>query len=264
LIGAQPTPEEAAALDRAILAAYKAKGITADPRTHTRPAPLLRELAAALDRDKQPAAATLAARLAPYTSGSHRGLFDGPTTARPEGHLVVFSLRELPDELAAVGTLLVLDAIWRQVTNPTARRRRLVLVDEAWQLMQHPAGAKFLFRMAKSARKHWCGLTVATQDPADLLATDLGQAVVANAATQILLGQAPQTIELVARAFGLSCGEREFLLAAQPGEGLVLAGPHRAAFKSLASPAERPQVTTDPAELTKLDTDAEGGDGAAR
>ncbi len=264
LLGGQPAPQEAAALDRAILAAYKAKGISADPRTHARPAPLLADLASALNDDPHSAADTLAARLEPYTSGSHRGLFDGPTTARPEGHLVVFSLRELPDELAGVGTLLTLDAIWRQVTNPTRRRRRLVLVDEAWLLMRDPVGARYLHRLAKSARKHWCGLTVATQDPADLLATDLGQAVVANATTQILLGQAPQTIEQVARAFGLSGGEREFLLAAQPGEGLLLAGPHRVAFKSLASPSERPEVTSDPAELAELDDDQDDDEGPAR
>jgi type IV secretory pathway VirB4 component len=243
LLGQQPTPEEAAALDRAILAAYKAKGISADPRTHTRPAPLLRDLAAVLDRDAHPEAKALGARLQPFTTGSHRGLFDGPSSARPEGHLVVFSLREVPDELAGVGTLLVLDAIWRQVADPARRRRRLVLVDEAWLLLRDKVGARYLFRLAKSARKHWCGLTVATQDAADLLASDLGQAVVANAATQILLGQAPQTIDQVAQAFRLSDGERQFLLAAQPGQGLLLSGEHRVAFTSLASPStEHPLV----------------------
>ena len=266
LLGQPPTPEEAAALDRAIIACYKAKGISADPRTHTRPAPLLADLAAALTRDTQPGAKTLAARLQQFVTGSHRGLFDGPTTARPEGHLVVFSLRELPDELAGVGTLLVVDAIWRQVTNPAQRRRRLVLVDEAWLLLRDPVGARYLFRLAKSARKHWCGLTVATQDAADLLASDLGQAVVANAATQILLGQAPQTIDQVARAFRLSGGERQFLLGAQRGEGLLLAGEHRVAFKSLASPStEHALATSDPAELAELHGDQDpDDDGAAR
>jgi type IV secretory pathway VirB4 component len=255
LCGQPPAPQEAAALDRAILAAYKARGITADPRTHPRPAPLLADLAAALGRDQDPAAGMLAARLQPFTSGSHRGLFDGPTTARPEGHLVVFSLRELPDELAAVGTLLTLDAIWRQITNPAVRRRRLVVVDEAWLLLRDPIGAKYLLRLAKSARKHWCGLTVATQDPGDLLASELGQAVVSNAATQILLGQAPQTIDQVARAFRLSEGERAFLLAAQPGDALLLAGSHRVAFTSLASPAEHPLVTTSPEFLAALEAE---------
>jgi len=256
-------PAATAALDRAILAAYAAKGITADPRTHTRPAPLLADLAAALAADSEPAARTLAARLVPFTTGSHRRLFDGATTTRPGGHLLVFSLRELPEELFAAGTLLALDQVWRRVTNPARRRRRLVVVDEAWLLMRDLAGAKFLFRLAKSARKHWCGLTVITQDPADLLGSELGHAVVANAATQILLGQAPQATEPLAHAFRLSEGEQAFLLAARPGEGILAAGPHqRVAFRAEAtSSAEDALVTTDPAELAELD---EAPDGAAR
>ncbi len=238
LLGEKPDPATAAALDRGIVSAYESAGITADPRSHGRPAPLLRDLAAALDADGDPAARALAARLAPYVSGTHRGLFDGPTTTRPEGHLVVFSLRDLPDELKTAGTLLTLDAIWRRVSDPSKRKRRLVIVDEAWLLMAERSGAEFLFRMAKSARKHWVGLTVVTQDAADLLGSPLGQAVVANAATQILLRQAPQTIDALAEAFGLSAGERAYLLGAPKGHGLLAAGQDRVAFRVLASRAE--------------------------
>ena len=194
LLGGGLGPDEKAALDRGVLGAYEAVGVTADPRTHSRPAPTLVGLAEALRADAEPAAASLANRLAPFTRGSHRGLFDGPTTLRPEGHLVVLSLRDLPDELKAAGTLLTLDAVWRAIAGAAPPRRRLVVVDEAWLLMREPEGARFLFRMAKSARKRWCGLTVVTQDAADLLGSPLGQAVVANAATQVLLRQAPQAI----------------------------------------------------------------------
>jgi type IV secretory pathway VirB4 component len=238
LLGEKPDPASAAALDRGIVAAYESAGITADPRSHARPAPLLADLAAALDQDSDPAARSLAARLATYVSGTHRGLFDGPTTTRPDGHLVVFSLRYLPDELKAAGTLLTLHAIWRRVSDPSKRTRRLVIVDEAWLLMAERSGAEFLFRMAKSARKHWAGLTVVTQDAADLLGSPLGQAVVANAATQILLRQAPQSIDALAEAFGLSAGERAYLLGAPRGTGLLAAGSERVAFSALASPAE--------------------------
>jgi type IV secretory pathway VirB4 component len=233
-------------LDRAAVVAYTAKGITSDPRTHARPAPLLADLTHALDQDPDPAGPALAARLAPYVTGSFRGLFAQPTSSRPDGHLLVVSLRDLPEELKAAGTLLALDTIWRTVSDPTRRRRRLVVVDEAWLLTQQQAGARFLARLAKSARKHRCGLSVITQDAADLLAIDLGQAVVANAATQILLGQAPQAIDQLTRAFGLTDGERQQLLAAPVGEGL-LAGPggQRAWFKALASPAEHALLTTD-------------------
>jgi type IV secretory pathway VirB4 component len=238
LLAAKPDPAAAAALDRAVLAAYEKVGITADSRTHRRPAPVLADLAGALQVDPDPAAAGLAARLAPFVTGTHRGLFDGPTTTRPDGHLVVFSLRDLPGELKAAGTLIVLDAIWRRVSDPAAAARRLVTVDEAWLLMGEPAGAEFLFRMAKSARKHRAGLTVVTQDAADLLGDRLGQAVVANAATQILLRQAPQSIDALADAFALSAGERSFLLAAGRGQGLLAAGVDRVAFAAVASPAE--------------------------
>ena len=188
--------------------------------------------------DGDPAARTLAARLAPFTTGTHRGLFDGPTTTRPDGHLIVFSLRDLPGELKAAGTLLTLDAIWRRVSDPANRKRRLVTVDEAWLLMSEPSGAEFLFRMAKSARKHWAGLTVVTQDAGDLLGSPLGQAVIANAATQILLRQAPQSIDTLAEAFGLSAGERAYLLGAARGQGLLAAGVDRVAFTALASAEE--------------------------
>jgi type IV secretory pathway VirB4 component len=256
LLGERPDPASAAALDRGIVAAYEEAGITADPRSHARPAPTMRDLAVALDTDPDPAAHTLAARLAPFVSGTHRGLFDGPTTTRPDGHLVTFSLRDLPDELKAAGTLLTLDAIWRRVADPALSRRRLVLVDEAWLLMAERSGAEFLFRMAKSARKHRAGLTVVTQDAADLLGTPLGQAVVSNAATQILLRQAPQAIDAVQDAFGLSAGERAYLLGAPRGHGLLAAGTDRVAFDVCASPQEdalcRTGITAEPADLPDL------------
>lgn len=158
----------------------------------------------------------------------------------------MISLRDLPEECKAAGTLLALDAVWRRVSDPDRRRRRLVVVDEACLLMRDFEGARFLFRMAKSARKHWCGLTVLTQDAADLLGTDLGQAVVSNAATQILLRQSPQAIDAVAAAFRLSDGERAFLLSAAPGDGLLAAGSDRAAFHAVASATESRLCSTSP------------------
>ncbi|WP_329242771.1 conjugal transfer protein TraC [Actinoallomurus sp. NBC_01490] len=247
-------PAGKAALDRAIVEVYARAGITTDPRTWTRPAPLLADLAAALRDDTEDSKAhEVAARLAPFVTGTHRDLFDSATSTRPDGHLLVFSLRDLPDELRAAGTLLALDAVWRRVSNPRQRRRRLVVVDEAWLLMREPDGAKFLFRLAKSARKYWCGLAVVTQDAADLLDTPLGQAVIANATTQILLRQAPQAIDAVGDAFNLSAGERQFLLGCGRGEGLLAAGSDRVSFRSIASPAEHGVITSDPAELADLD-----------
>ncbi|MER5638871.1 DUF87 domain-containing protein [Kitasatospora sp. NPDC002227] len=251
LLGQTPSPSEKALLDTAILTAYRQAGITLDPRTHTRPAPLLADLTAALETNSDPAGKLLADRLAPYTTGTHSQLFDGPTSQQPGGHLTVYSLRDVPEELKTAATMLTLDQIWRTVTDPHDRRPRLVVIDEAWLLMRDEHGARFLHRMAKSSRKHWAGLAVVTQDTADLLATDLGKAVVANAATQILLRQAPQAIDAVADAFRLSAGEAAYLLAAAKGEALLCSGPgQRAAFTTVASDVEHQLVTTDPAELT--------------
>ena len=253
LCGGQPSPAERAALDKAIMTAYQRAGITSDPRTWARPAPLLPALATALRAAKTPAATALADRLVPFTEGTHSGLFSAPTTTRPEGHLVVFSLRDVPDELRPAATLLALDATWRAVSDPARRRRRLITVDEAWLLMRDPEGAKFLFRLAKSARKAWAGLAAVTQDAEDVLSTDLGRAVIANSATQILLRQAPQAIARVADEFRLSAGERQLLLSARRGEGLLAAGPSsRVSFQAIASPAEHFLCTSDPAEIARM------------
>lgn len=256
LLGEQ-TPAHRAALDTALTGTYAAVGITEDPATWTRPAPILGQLRDHLEALGTPAGGEVAAGLAPFVGGgAFAELLDGDTTIAPEGALTVFSLRDLPEELKAIGTLLVLDATWRKVSNPTDRRPRMVTVDEAWLLMRQPAGAQFLFRAAKSFRKYWAGLTVATQDSADVLSTELGRAIVANAATQILLRQAPQAIDEVATACGLSDGERQFLITAARGSGLLaVGGTDRAVFGSLASPFENALITTDPAELTDTDTD---------
>ncbi|MEU1238339.1 ATP-binding protein [Micromonospora aurantiaca] len=269
LLGQVPPPAERAALDRAILQVYRQAGITADPATHHRPAPLLKDLAATLRADDNRAAHELAARLAPWVAGSFSDLFDSPTTTRPDGHLVVWSLRHLPDELRTVGTLLALDEIWRQVDLPPQYRRRspegsrpegrrLVVVDEAWLLMRDGEGARFLFKMSKAGRKRNAGLSVITQDVADVLGTDLGHAVVSNAATQVLLKQAPQAIDQVADAFGLTAGERRMLLSARVGHGLLISGTNRTAFESISSQAEHLLATTTPSDLADLDDGEEG------
>ena len=247
------SPVERAALDRAITATYAAAGITSDPGTWGRPAPLLRDLAATLQADNDPAAVQLAARLAPWTSGNFSSLFDGPTSTRPDGHLVVWSLRHLPDELRTAGTLLALDSIWTSIDRYPRRdprggsrpeRRRLVVVDEAWLLMRDGEGARFLFRMAKAARKRAAGLCVITQDAADVLSTDLGLAVVSNAATQVLMRQSTQSIDAVAEAFSLTGGESRMLLSASRGEGLLVAGRSRIPFRSVGSRSEHVLAVT--------------------
>ncbi|GGS97490.1 MULTISPECIES: VirB4 family type IV secretion system protein [Streptomyces] len=249
LFGGELSAAERAVLDRALLATYRSAGITADPMSWTRPAPLLADLAAQLSAMAEQPAAELASRLDPYVHGSHRQLFSGPTTTRPSGHLVVFCLREIPEELRTASMLPALDAIWRTVAHSGAPRRRLVVVDEAWRLMHDGHGARFLFRMGKGARRYWAGLALVTQDEGDVLSSDLGRAIVSNAATQLLMRQAPQAIEKITAAFHLSRGERHPLLAAPRGCALLLSGRTKVSFTPVASEAEHALITTDQAEL---------------
>ncbi|MGW1913238.1 VirB4 family type IV secretion system protein [Streptomyces sp. NPDC002076] len=271
LLSSDVTAAEKAVLDRAILATYARAGITTDPRTWQRTPPTLADLATVLAEDGSETASDLADRLTPFTTGSHARLFNGHSTASTTGHLVVFALRQLPEEVKAPAMLLALDAIWRQVTHRTQPGRHLVVVDEAWLLMRDGAGAGFLFRMAKAARKRWTGLALVTQDADDVLASPLGRAIVSNAATQILLRQAPQAIEVISDNFHLCHGEREFLLTATRGEALLLTGDrrHKVALISVAAPGEHEVITTDPGELASRyladedpDTDDASGDEA--
>ncbi|WP_441344313.1 VirB4 family type IV secretion system protein [Pseudonocardia sp. TRM90224] len=283
LLGEPVTAIERAVLDTAITTTYRHAGITPDPASWTRPAPLLTDLRATLNNpalndpglssgdtpagagaSAAAAATRLAAMLHPFTEGSFAEPFAAPTSTQPDAHLVVWSLRELPEELRAVGTLLVLDAIWSRATNPDDRWPRMIVVDEAWLLMQQPAGAQFLLRAVKAGRKHWVGLTIATQDTSDVLASDAGKALITNAATQILLRQAPQAIDTAVDTFNLTDGERDLLLSADKGHALLCAGRHRVAFHAIAADAEHRLITTDPAELATHthsldDPDADGG-----
>lgn len=246
---------ELAVLDRSARAAYQAAGITSDPATHRRPAPLLADLVRALEAESE-TGRRLAERLSPYAAGSHSSLFDRPTSVRPDSHLVCFSLRGLPERMRAPALMLALDAIWRSLEGPL--RRRVVLVDEAWDLMRETPtaareapGARFLYRLAKKARKRWTGLSTITQDPGDLLDSPLGQAVVNNACEHFLLRQSPQAIERVGQAFGLTEGERRYLLTCPVGSGLLIAAEQRIPLSVKASPAEHELVTSDPAELAR-------------
>ena len=257
LLGAPLGPVQRTVADRAIRACYRGAGITHHRATWIRPAPRLADLATALADldDPRGIGIELAEGLEPFTTGSFSGLFTGPTThpPDPDAPLTVYSLRALPDELKAIGTLLALDATWRAVTNlATHPGRRLVVLEEAWQLLGNPAGAQFVARLARAARKRNTGLLLVTTDVTDLLNSELGMAVVTNAATHLLLPTSPAVADQVAATFALSEGEKNFLTAAAVGHALLLAGRrHRVAFQALASPREHLSVTTHPAELAE-------------
>ena len=239
---------DGAVLERALRSLYEAAPPGRDP--------LLAELAPALEALGS-AGARLAARLEPFTTGSLSGLCGGARSLELREPLVCFSLRGLPERLKPVALCLCLDAIWRALDQGEPRRR-CVLVDEAWLVVSQPGGAAFLYRLAKSARKRWCGLTTVTQDAGDLLGSELGQAIVANAASQVLLRQAPQAIERVAEAFRLTEPERRYLLTCPRGHGLFVLGDERFPLEVRASAAEHALATSDPAELAAREDGARG------
>ena len=238
---------EKGALDAALLETYRRAGVSRDPRTHSRPAPVLRDLYTILRKEGDPYG--LADRLERYVDGSLGRVFSSPTSVDLDRPFVVFNVRDLEPELRPLGVYLIADYIWRQVRG--SRRPRMLLIDEAWALMQHEEGARFLSSMARQARKHYLGLATVTQDVEDFLATPDGHTVLANSSVQLLMRQDSSTIDVVAQTFRLSTGEREFLLSCRKGEGLFFARGNHIALRVEASPMEHDLATTDPAELAQ-------------
>lgn len=259
LLGVELDPTTRAVLDDACATTYACAGIHPDrPDTWVRPAPILADLAAALAEHSDPPGPALAAHLRPYVAGAWAGLFNGPTTTPATSgaaRLVSWSLRDLPDELRAPGTLLVLDHIRRQIDDPTDRRPRIVVLDEAWLLMSQPVAAAWLKRLFKGDRKKWAAARFVSQDVDDVLASELGRAILNNSATTILMRQEPQTIDEITRLYGLTAGEQQFLLRAQQGEALLITPTRRVAVKVVASTVEDRLITTDPAQRAALGND---------
>jgi conjugal transfer ATP-binding protein TraC len=241
---------ERATLDRAVYQAYAGRGITADPATHGRAVPIMRDLHALLETIASDVAPGLAARLRRYVSGSLAGgLFAGPTNVELNRRLVVFNLQSLEEELRPLAMHLIANFVWNRVRRE--RRPRLLVIDEAWSLLRYPEGGAFISGMARRARKYYLGLVTITQDAADFLRSDHGRAVLVNAAMKLLLKQDATTVDAVADAFQLTLEERQYLLGAGKGEGLLFARGSRLAVTIEASPAEHRLATTAPRELAE-------------
>jgi conjugal transfer ATP-binding protein TraC len=167
--------------------------------------------------------------------------------------LVVFSVRDLEDELRPIAIYTVINFIWNTVRSE--RKRRILVVDEAWWLMQYEDSAKFVHALVKRCRKYYLGITTITQDVNDFLTSPYGQAIVTNSSIQLLLRQSPASIDLVARVFLLTQSEKYLLLEAGRGEGIFFAGNKHAAIQIVASYAEDQIVTTDPKQLLKIEAE---------
>ena len=250
---------EKGTLDAALYETYRRAGITADPETHVRPAPVLRDLLAVLQESDEPLG--LSDRLQRYVDGSLGHVFSERTTAALDRPFVVFNVRDLEEELRPLATYLIADHVWGQVRRDP--KPRVLLIDEAWSLMRYPEGARFLSQMARQARKRWLGLTTVTQDVEDFLASPEGHTVLANSSVQLLMRQDSSTVGLVTETFGLSSGERAFLLACRKGEGLFLARGNHIALRIEASPLEDALARTDPGFVASLG-ESEPDSGEAR
>lgn len=241
------TPTEEAILDRALVLTYKMKGITPDPETQKNEPPLMEDLYKALVGMEEPESQTLADRMEKFVKGSFRGIFDQPSNVDISNTFTVFSVKNLEDVLRPIAMFIILDYIWTKIKREL--RKRILVVDEAWYLMQQRDSANFLYSIAKRARKYYLGLTTITQDVEDFLNTDHGKAIVSNSSIQILMKQSPSSIDKVADVFYLSEGEKHLLLSADVGEGLFFAGANHVAIRVVASGDEHQLITSKPEEL---------------
>ncbi|MBI4496698.1 MAG: ATP-binding protein, partial [Chloroflexi bacterium] len=247
--GRRLSAHEGAVLDQALYQTYARAGITGDPASHSQPTPVLADLYTVLRECPGDVAADLATRLRRYVEGSLAGLFSAPTNVALDRRMVVFNLQALERELRPLGIHLITSFVWNQVRR--SRRPRLLIIDEAWTLVQYPEGGEFLAGMARRARKYFLGLVTITQDVADFLGSEHGRTVLTNASLKFLMKQDSSTIDPVVAAFQLSPEERQFLLAAGKGEGLFFARSSHVALRVEASAAEHRLATTAPRELAE-------------
>lgn len=241
--------EEDSLMDRALLETYAKKDITADSDLSDIEAPIMSDLEQILDGME--GGSELSNRLKKYTEGTFSGLLNNPTNVEMNNQLVCFSVRDLEDELRPMAIYTVINYIWNIVRSET--KKRLLIIDEAWWMMQHEDSAKFIFALVKRCRKYYLGVTTITQDVSDFLGSPYGQAIVNNSALQILLKQSPAAIDKVKKTFLLTEGEKYLLLECGVGEGIFFAGNKHVAMKVVASYTEDQLITSDPRQLLEIE-----------
>lgn len=240
--------EEDALLDKALYETYALKDISIDPKTQNNPPPLLSDLISVLANMNS--TESLINRLLKYSEGSFSNLFNSSTNIDLTNRLTVFSIRNMEDELRPLAMYLVLHYIWGRVKGTL--KKRLLVIDEAWWMMRYEDTAKFLNAMTKRARKYYLGVTVISQDVEDFIDNAYGKAIISNSATQLLLGQSPAAVDKLASVFKLTDGEKQFLLTADVGQGLLVAGIDRAAIQIIASFTEDQFITTNPEQILMM------------
>lgn len=236
-------PAEEADLDSALIETYAKAGITNDPLTHGATPPTVNDLYDTL-LHMGGTGPQLAQRLRKYTSGTFAGIFSQQSNVNVDNPMVVFNIRDLEDELRPVAMYIVLNFIWNKTKSD--RKKRILIVDEAWQLMRFEDSANFLFSLAKRARKYNLGITTISQDVEDFMASRMGRAIVANASMQFLMKQSPTAVDVLSDVFKLTSEEKNRLSQFPIGQGLFFAGQNHVHLQVIASPTEESLITTSP------------------
>ena len=242
-------PVEESDLDSALIETYAKAGITNDSLTHSAPPPTINDLYDTLLHMGN-TGPQLAQRLRKYTTGTFAGIFSQTSNININNPLVVFNVRDLEDELRPVAMYIVLNYIWNKTKSD--QKRRILIVDEAWQLLRYEDSASFLFSLAKRARKYNLGITTITQDVEDFMGSRMGRAIVANASMQLLLKQSPSAVDILADVFKLTSEEKKRLSQFPVGQGLFFAGQNHVHIQVIASPTETSLITTNPKQVQQI------------
>ncbi|MDP3792896.1 MAG: DUF87 domain-containing protein [bacterium] len=243
------TEEESNIIDEAIIQTYAIKDITPEKDFTQAEPPILSDFQNVLEG--LTGAESMAIRLKKYTQGTFSGFLNNPTNVALDNRFVVFSIRDMEEELRPVAMYLILNHIWTRVRRDL--KKRILVVDEAWWLMKYPLGAEFLFNIAKRARKYYLGLTTISQDIPDFIATSQGKAIITNSSVQILMKQSPAAIEIVKETFNLTDAEKYYLLEARVGFGLFFLGQNHIGIRVVASYAEDQIITSDPKQILEVE-----------
>jgi len=239
------TPAEDSLVEKGLYEAYALKDITTDPESQKNEPPIMQDFYNVLSNMN--GTESITRRLSKYVEGTFAGIFNAPTNFELKPGFVVFSVRDLEEQLRPVAMYTILNYIWTKIRMDM--RRRLMIIDEAWWMMQYEDSAKFLHGLAKRARKYYLGLTIISQDVEDFLSSRYGKAIVSNSSMQVLLKQSNASIDIIAETFGLTEGEKYLLLESDVGEGLFFAGLNHVAIKVIASYSEDQVITTNPEQL---------------
>ena len=254
------SPAEEADIDQALIDTYARVGITSDPLTHNSTPPTISDLYDTL-LHMGGTGPSLAQRLRKFTSGTFAGIFSQQSNIDINNNMVVFNIRDLEDELRPTAMYIVLNHIWN-ITR-TDQRKRMLIVDEAWQLMKYDDSANFLFSLAKRARKYQLGLTTITQDVEDFVGSKMGRAIVSNSSMQLLLKQSASAVDVLAQVFKLTDEEQKRLANFPVGQGLFFAGQNHVHIQIQASDTEYNLINTNPASQQVKPSDSLiGGYGA--